>query len=218
MECPKCKATDHDPGAKFCHRCGTSLQQQSFVYNGLAFTEVLQERKSTFYIVICHTEVMSSNTIKDVHKWHLHRKKPLAGVAYHYLIDKNGKVERGRPYDTKGAVNPNYNSNSIFICFCGDLTKQKLTDEQLSVDPSMLLLILTWEYENIAIKFFDELEGYEGEPMLEENKDLIREELSGTLDWFQYKIRHVYRTSEEEDFFNYLDGECRDFGLPFKIR
>ena len=219
MKCPKCNATDHEPSAKFCHRCGAPLQKQAAIYNGLAFKEVLQKRDSTDNIIIYHTEVTSPHTIKEIHQWHLDRKKnPLAGVAYHYFIDINGMVALGRPYDTKGAFNKGYNSNSIAVCFDGDLTKQRLTDEQVSGDAINLLMILTWVYEEANILFFDELNGYKGNPMLEYNKDKIREELSGSLEWLEYKLKNVYHTSEEEDFFNTLDWLCRQFGLPFKIR
>ena len=28
MKCPKCNATDHEPGAKFCHKCGSPLNSK----------------------------------------------------------------------------------------------------------------------------------------------------------------------------------------------
>ena len=28
MKCPKCNATDHEPGAKYCHKCGYPLSSK----------------------------------------------------------------------------------------------------------------------------------------------------------------------------------------------
>ena len=186
------------------------------MYNGLAFTEVLQKRESTDHIIIYHTEVTSPHTIKDIHQWHLN--KGMAGISYHYFIDKQGKVTLGRPYDTKGAFNKSYNRNSIVICFEGDLTKNIISDEQFSEDASDLLMILSWGYSNADILFIDELTGYKGNPVLGDNKNMIREKMETMRKRLINVLDRTNTPTDEEPFLDTLNSQCDNFTLPFEIR
>ena len=56
---------------------------------------------------------------EDVHAWHLDRN--FSGCGYHYIIQRDGKLQRGRPLNIKGAHAKKFghNSYSIGLAFAG---------------------------------------------------------------------------------------------------
>ena len=76
---------------------------------------------------------------KDIRKWH--KQNGWEDIGYHYIIDLDGTIEKGRPENMVGAHCTGQNSNSIGICYIGgcdknmqpkntitDIQKQKLLD------------------------------------------------------------------------------------------
>ena len=120
------------------------------------FREDLLTRKETKYIVVHHVGVRGSFSAEDIHQMHLNRKcnPPMAGIAYHYYIRKNGEIYEGRPRWKKGAhVNDkvhHYNSVSVGICFEGDFNHDKMEDMQLEAS-ILLLSVLSLAYGNAEI-------------------------------------------------------------------
>ena len=62
---------------------------------------------------------------KDIDKWH--KARGWKGIGYHYVIDLDGKVEKGRPVEQIGAHCTNHNKYSIGICYIGGLAKDGKT-------------------------------------------------------------------------------------------
>jgi N-acetylmuramoyl-L-alanine amidase len=58
---------------------------------------------------------------KDIDKWH--KARGWKGIGYHYVIDLDGKVEKGRPDEQIGSHCAGHNKNSIGICYIGGLDK-----------------------------------------------------------------------------------------------
>lgn len=120
----------------------------------LVFNEPLTTREETKYIVVHHVGVQGSYSVEEIHRWHQHRKPPMAGIGYHYYIRKDGEVYEGRPRWKKGAhVNDkvhHYNSVSIGVCFEGDFNHEKMEEKQLEASV-MLLAVLSLAYGGIDI-------------------------------------------------------------------
>lgn len=57
----------------------------------------------------------------EIRSWH--RAKRWRDIGYHYVIRRNGVIEKGRPDDMPGAHEPSINSNSISICLVGGAPK-----------------------------------------------------------------------------------------------
>ena len=57
---------------------------------------------------------VSVDTIRD---WHL--AKGWNNIGYHFYIDLNGIINKGRDIDKIGAHCKGHNRNSIGICYCG---------------------------------------------------------------------------------------------------
>lgn len=82
----------------------------------------LQARKSTGLIVLHHSASPDVNAA-EIHTWHLARG--WAGIGYHFVIRRNGQIERGRPLEMIGAhAGPGINGHSIGICLCGNFMQE----------------------------------------------------------------------------------------------
>lgn len=62
-----------------------------------------------------------------------------AGIGYHYVIRRDGTIERGRPRTYRGAHCPDYNWRSLGIHLCGNFELEEPTPAQLE----SLALLLT---------------------------------------------------------------------------
>lgn len=54
---------------------------------------------------------------KDIDR--LHRSKGWRQIGYHYVIKRDGTLEKGRPDNTPGAHEPRINKTSLSICMIG---------------------------------------------------------------------------------------------------
>ncbi len=98
------------------------------IENGLQFKQ-LQVRKTTRLIVLHHS-ASPDVPAAEIHAWHLARG--WTGIGYHFVIHKNGQIERGRPPETIGAhAGPGINGHSIGICLCGNFMQELPDDAQL---------------------------------------------------------------------------------------
>ncbi len=99
------------------------------VETDLDFTS-LSERPITDMIVIHHT---GGNDIdasaEQIHGWH--KNQGWAGIGYHYVIRKNGTIERGRPEWAIGSHAYGENSHTIGIHISGDFEQAEPTVEQV---------------------------------------------------------------------------------------
>lgn len=90
----------------------------------------LENRRVTDGIVVHHI----GNTNRDVsaaevHRWHL--ANGWAGIGYHFLIRKDGTIERGRPMEMVGAHCYNQNDHTIGVNIVGNFMDYEPTSLQL---------------------------------------------------------------------------------------
>lgn len=120
----------------------------NIISKNVTFREVLQKRKSTKYIILHHAAATTCS-VEDIHRWHLNNG--WAGIGYHYLVRKDGKVYQGRPVDTIGAHTYGSNSISIGICFEGNFEKEQMPEAQ-KVAGQELVYDLKKKYSGVQIK------------------------------------------------------------------
>jgi hypothetical protein len=90
----------------------------------------LATRASTDLIVIHHVGMgAAEEAAAEIHRLHL--RNGWSGIGYHYVIHKNGMIERGRPRDTVGAHTYNHNGSSVGIVLDGNFEDAMPTDVQL---------------------------------------------------------------------------------------
>lgn len=58
---------------------------------------------------------------KDIDRWH--RERGFRCIGYHYVIDLNGRIEKGRDISQMGAHCLGQNASSIGICYIGGQDK-----------------------------------------------------------------------------------------------
>lgn len=79
--------------------------------------------------VILHcsdSDIPAHDNIETIRKWHMDERN-FSDVGYHYFVQKNGVVIKGRDEDKIGAHVKGHNKDSIGICLSG---KEEFTDAQ----------------------------------------------------------------------------------------
>jgi len=97
--------------------------------------------------------------------WHTDPKPAGRGwsdIGYHYVIRRNGDVERGRPVEKSGAHVKGHNSNSIGVCLVGGIdeagkAESNFTEAQWKA-LSTLIAQLEGEYPEADVKGHRELD------------------------------------------------------------
>ena len=87
--------------------------------------ELLKEIK---YLVVHHSQRDIDST-KEIKKRHL--KRGWEDIGYHFVINKNGKISKGRNKKYVGAHVKGHNKNSLGICLIGNLDENLPTRKQL---------------------------------------------------------------------------------------
>lgn len=62
---------------------------------------------------------------KDIDMWH--RQRGFAGIGYHWVVDLDGKIEKGRDVSRMGAHCKGHNQHSIGVVYVGGLAKDGKT-------------------------------------------------------------------------------------------
>lgn len=99
----------------------------NIVETNLQFKGNMEARKSTSRIVLHHAAASVCDA-KTIHEWHLNRG--FSGIGYHFLVRKDGTIERGRAENLVGAHAAGNNSNSIGICFEGNFETETMGEAQ----------------------------------------------------------------------------------------
>lgn len=98
----------------------------------LFFREGMEKRSKVLeYIVIHHTASTRDMTVQEIHQLHLNQGENWKGIGYHFYIDKQGVIWRGRPEEMSGSHALDYNSVSIGICLSGNFEIEKPTEKQI---------------------------------------------------------------------------------------
>ena len=101
------------------------------VETNLSF-DSLSERSYTDMIVLHHTGVNDIDaSAEQIHEWHKNQNPPWAGIGYHYVIRKDGTIERGRPEWAIGSHAYGENSHTIGVHLSGDFQQAEPTSQQI---------------------------------------------------------------------------------------
>ncbi len=92
-------------------------------------------RASTSFIVIHCAATRPSQDVgaADIRKWH--KAKGWADIGYHWVIRRNGKVEKGRAENLVGAHEPTRNRNSVGVCLVGGVSEKDFTKAENNFTP-----------------------------------------------------------------------------------
>lgn len=96
----------------------------------------LRPRMQTNFFVLHHTATEGDTTAEEIHQMHLNQG--WSGIGYHFVILKNGTVQRGRPRGYIGAHAKGYNYESIGINIAGNFETEEPTAEQIEAVAKLL--------------------------------------------------------------------------------
>lgn len=109
----------------------------------------LSAREDTDLIVIHHTGNPYDDDLSAEEIHESHQALGWSGIGYHYVIRKNGTIERGRPEWAVGAHAQGHNWNSIGIHLCGNFEYAEPTHAQIE-QLSYLVGYLCDEYDLVC--------------------------------------------------------------------
>nr|WP_092075059.1 N-acetylmuramoyl-L-alanine amidase [Dendrosporobacter quercicolus]NSL50025.1 N-acetylmuramoyl-L-alanine amidase [Dendrosporobacter quercicolus DSM 1736]SDN30191.1 N-acetylmuramoyl-L-alanine amidase [Dendrosporobacter quercicolus] len=72
----------------------------------------------------------------EIHQWHLDRG--WSGIGYHYVIRRDGSIERGRPEEYIGSHTYGYNTGSIGINLAGNM--EIMTPAKAQIESAAMLI------------------------------------------------------------------------------
>jgi len=79
--------------------------------------------------IILHCSATERNkhiTVEEIAKWHVNRG--WSEIGYHYVIELNGEIKKGRDIDKVGSHVAGHNEKSIGICYVGGVVDGKPAD------------------------------------------------------------------------------------------
>lgn len=117
------------------------------VETNFTFHETLLVRPKTDMIVVHHVGIPDGDTsAAAIHKAHL--ANGWAGIGYHYVIRKDGTIERGRPLATVGAHAEGQNYHTVGINVTGNFEKEIPTKQQIdSLETLLVFLCQTYHIQ-----------------------------------------------------------------------
>lgn len=104
---------------------------------------VTQSRYINEIIVHCSATAEGKDfTIDDIKRWHLARG--FSDIGYHYIIYRDGSINKGRDESKIGAHCTGHNSNSIGVCYIGGCAADGKTpkDTRTETQKNSLLKLL----------------------------------------------------------------------------
>ena len=100
----------------------------------------LANRTQTDVIILHHIGNTNADvSAATVHQWHL--ANGWAGIGYHYLIRKDGTIERGRPRDTVGAHCYGENWHSVGVNIVGNFETNEPTAAQIEAAERLVAVL-----------------------------------------------------------------------------
>ena len=77
-------------------------------------------------------------TAKDIDR--MHKQRGFKKIGYHYVIDLDGTIEKGREENEVGAHATGHNSKSLGICYIGGVAKDCKTPKDTRTDEQKVAL------------------------------------------------------------------------------
>ena len=102
-------------------------------------------RNITLIVIHCSAVApWQQSSAADIDRWHRERGWKY-GIGYHYVVRRDGTIERGRPLELIGAHCKGHNDHSIGICYEGGLDAQGHPADTRTTDQRVALRALIME-------------------------------------------------------------------------
>lgn len=85
-------------------------------------------RKINKIIVHCSATKPSQDfSVTDIRSWH--KAQGWSDVGYHFIVKRDGTIEKGRPVEIAGAHVKGHNADSIGVCYIGGVDENNRPDD-----------------------------------------------------------------------------------------
>ena len=96
-------------------------------------------REIKYIVVHCSATPPSLDIGADeIRKWHT-EERGWKDIGYHFVIRRDGSVEKGREIGRSGAHVRGYNANSIGVCYVGGVSESGKAEDNRTADQSRVL-------------------------------------------------------------------------------
>ena len=114
----------------------------------LNFVEKMDQRRFTSAIVVHHAGMTRNEdmTLRAIHDLHL--GNGWAGIGYHFIVHKDGTIDKARPIERIGAHAYAHNRYTVGICMTGNFDIGVPTPAQV-FSTEMLVAALCYHYDII---------------------------------------------------------------------
>ena len=120
------------------------MKKPKIIEKTFSFFNSLNTRAATNRIILHHTgDADIDACAEQIHQWHLNNG--WAGIGYHFVIRKSGRIERGRPQWAIGSHAYGANSDSLGIQLSGEFSYNAPSDNQIE-SCARLIAYLCEEY------------------------------------------------------------------------
>lgn len=116
----------------------------------------MQNRKNTKEIILHCSATPEGKDFKakDIRRWH--KEKGWADIGYHFVVDLDGTVEKGRNEKAVGSHCLNHNAESIGICYIGGCDKtMQAKDTRTQAQKDALLDLVYLLLKNYHLTIYD---------------------------------------------------------------
>ncbi len=110
--------------------------------------EGLYRTKRKINLIVIHCAATKADMdigAKDIDRWHKERWGKRSGCGYHYVIRRDGTLEKGRYTDSIGAHVKGHNVGSVGACLAGGLDENGISSDDLYSKEQIVTLSLLVE-------------------------------------------------------------------------
>jgi N-acetyl-anhydromuramyl-L-alanine amidase AmpD len=165
----------------------------------LKFKNRLALRRSTNRVIVHHS-ASSDVSAATIHGWHLNQG--WSGIGYHFVIRRNGNIERGRELSAIGSHSgPKGNGDSVGVCLTGNFEIDKPTAAQINSLVWLITRYLEPRYGNLKVIGHRDVMATacpgknfpwaDLKRRLEEDDDMIYKTLNDVPDWGRPLIKKL---------------------------
>ena len=96
------------------------------------------KRKIDKIILHCSATPAGRNvSVGEIRRWH--KQRGWSDIGYHYVIDLDGNIDKGRDIDIVGAHTKGHNKHSIGICYVGGVDKDMNSQDTRTIAQMLAL-------------------------------------------------------------------------------
>jgi N-acetyl-anhydromuramyl-L-alanine amidase AmpD len=165
----------------------------------LKFKNRLALRRSTNRVIVHHS-ASSDVSAATIHGWHLNQS--WSGIGYHFVIRRNGNIERGRELSAIGSHSgPKGNGDSVGVCLTGNFEIDKPTAAQINSLVWLITRYLEPRYGSLQVVGHKDVMATacpgknfpwaDLKRRLEEDDDMIYKTLNDVPDWGRPLIKKL---------------------------